>query len=179
MSSNPKKRYGKEGKKYSYNKEFWEDIVNFGWNEGFTHEIIEELFDKDTALEREKYWTLFYKSNTEGYNKNVGCKASAKSKEKMSEAHIGKHLSNETKRKISASQKGKVLSEDHKKKISASRKGILVGDKHPNSKKLVDVKTGKEYSCLGYCAEDLGINYDTLRIGISRNYKKYQHLHYV
>ena len=68
------KRWGKNGHGYKANEEFWNDICEYGWNEGFTHEI---LFDNLTHNEvnlLEKIYIYLYNSNNQdfGYNQTKG-----------------------------------------------------------------------------------------------------------
>lgn len=61
------------GKGYEHNPHFYSAILKYGWNEGFTHEIIETgLATKEEANEREIYWIAFYNSYEEGYNLTKG-----------------------------------------------------------------------------------------------------------
>lgn len=70
---NTEKRF-QNGYGYKYfNKEFWEDIQKFGWN-NFDHEILETGLSKDAVSEREEYFVNLYHSNDSefGYNKIGG-----------------------------------------------------------------------------------------------------------
>lgn len=86
---------------------------------------------------------------SKGNKYNVGRKASAETKRKLSESrtgdknhNYGKHLSSETKRKLSNANKGKKLSEETKLKISIA----ISGDRNPNYGKEFSDETKKKMS---------------------------------
>lgn len=70
--SNPNKRW-KDGYGYKKNKNFYKDILKYGWN-NFTHEIIANNLSIETAQELEKFLIQKYQSNIPqyGYNLNSG-----------------------------------------------------------------------------------------------------------
>lgn len=73
-TSNPKARWGKEGKGYQTAPRFYAAILLHGW-ENFTHEIIEETEENSHILsEREAYWIGYYASHLVGYNSQYGGK---------------------------------------------------------------------------------------------------------
>ena len=91
MASNPVKRWGKDGLGYSSNHEFHADILKYGWD-GFSHEIIAVNLSRKEAEEKERFLIQKYDSAnpSHGYNKGLGGifgkKASAETKQKISEA---------------------------------------------------------------------------------------------
>lgn len=68
--SDPNKRW-KDGKGYSYNKKFFQDIIDFGWN-NFSHEILEQFLTEDEALEKEKFYIKKFDCVNHGYNQIYG-----------------------------------------------------------------------------------------------------------
>ena len=69
----PIKRFGSNGSGYRCNKKFYNDILLFGWN-NINHQVLETVKDKKIAIEREKYYTLLWRTNEPefGYNIYVG-----------------------------------------------------------------------------------------------------------
>lgn len=130
-----------------HHKTFFNAIKSVGWN-NIQHEILETVEDKETALKREEYYTLLWRTNEPefGFNINAGNKPSTEIKQKISESRkgklcgeqhpmYGKHHTEESKRKNSESNKGQKrqpFSKEHCEKISASLKGhvsVLKGTK--------------------------------------------------
>lgn len=73
-----KKRWN-SGWGYENNSVFWKDIKEYGWNEGFTHEVLFTFDNEEEAIAKEIELIAFYKSNyrrysnpTFGYNANDG-----------------------------------------------------------------------------------------------------------
>ena len=61
------------GRGYEHNPYFYNAIIKYGWNEGFTHEIIERgILSQEEANEKEIAWIAFYNSYEEGYNLTKG-----------------------------------------------------------------------------------------------------------
>lgn len=101
----PKKRWGKEGNKYSRHPHFWSAIQKYGWN-NFEHKIIAKNLSEEEACEKEKELIEKYNlTNPEkGYNTFKGGKINTEEiKEKMSKAHKNKTLTEEHKKAISRS----------------------------------------------------------------------------
>ena len=132
---NPKKRWkGAQG--YRKHKTLFNAIKSVGWN-NIQHEIIETVEDKETALKREEYYTLLWRTNEPefGFNIDVGNKHNDETKKRISEIHKGKPAwnrgipqSEEARRKNSESNKRvkrKPFTEEHKAKIGASNKGHI------------------------------------------------------
>lgn len=145
------------------NKHFNKYLQN-AWNKygekNFVFEIIEEIEDKNTLIEKEQCWldkTRCYNRDV-GYNirtraeSNLGRVVSEETKEKLSNALKGRKawnkgvpLSKKTKSKLSQAlkgrkspNKGKNFSEEHKRKLSESHKGQrpwMKGKKHTEKTK--------------------------------------------
>lgn len=66
-------RSGKNGCGYSKNKEFYSDIVLYGWD-NFSHEVLSVCDTKENAMDLEIYYIALYKSTDRehGYNKSIG-----------------------------------------------------------------------------------------------------------
>ena len=71
-SQKPKIRFNR-GRNYRNSTRFYDAIKFFGWN-NIKHEILETVEDKETALKREEYYTLLWRTNEPefGYNIYVG-----------------------------------------------------------------------------------------------------------
>lgn len=71
-SMNPKDRW-KNGNGYSNNSYFTNAIRKYGWEEGFTHEIIAEGLSEEAACQMEKDLIAEYNCmNPNGYNSTSG-----------------------------------------------------------------------------------------------------------
>ena len=117
-SQEPNKRYI-GGSNYRNNTRFYNAIKFFGWN-NIQHQVIETVEDKETALKREEYYTLLWRTNEPefGYNIYVGNIKDEETKKKHSEKMKGIKKSEETKKRISEKMKGIKKSEETKKRIS-------------------------------------------------------------
>ena len=149
---NPNGRWkGAQG--YRKHKTLFNAIKSVGWN-NIQHEIIETVEDKETALKREEYYTLLWRTNEPefGFNVDVGNKHNNEIKQKIGEAlkgkslgMKGKHHSEETKQLLSQKIKGRKLqpfTEEHKAKIGAALKGHVSPNK---GTKLVMVNGKRTY----------------------------------
>lgn len=56
------------GNGYRENKKFYKDIQKYGWNDGFSHEIIKENISYKEARTLEKFYISKYDSVLKGYN---------------------------------------------------------------------------------------------------------------
>ena len=85
---NPNRRW-KNGYGYIENDKFFQDIIQFGWN-NFTHEILKNGLDELSALKYEQYYIEQYNSIENGYN-NVSSSGSLsqESRDKISQALTG------------------------------------------------------------------------------------------
>ena len=66
----PKNRW-KSGHRYKSQRRFWNAIKYYGWK-NFTHEILKEGLDLETAYYWEKYYIKLYDSMDKGYNVEPG-----------------------------------------------------------------------------------------------------------
>lgn len=141
----PKRRWN-NGRGYIENKHFTSAIKKYGWNKGFTHEILYSGLSERQAEVMEVSLIAYYDSTdeTKGYNISPG----------------GGIQSKETRKKISEAKKGKPLTEEHKQKLSEALKGKFIGENSymygrtgyncPSSKSVICITTGK---CFGSTAE--------------------------
>jgi group I intron endonuclease len=93
-----------------------------------------EFVNKEELITKEQYytdlWRPEYAIRKECVTSSLGCKHSVETKQKISNAFIGKSLSDETKRRMSIAKlgctawnKGKMLAEGHRQNISKSLVG--------------------------------------------------------
>lgn len=139
-SVNPIDRWA-NGNGYRHNLYFTSAIKKYGW-ENIKHEILCENLHKEEAEQKEIELIMLYKSNQKefGYNIENGGnhhgKHSEKTKQKISESHIGMKYDDNFSKRMSELKKGnknrlgKKLSEYSKGKISEKNKGKLLGDKN-------------------------------------------------
>lgn len=124
----PQKRWGSNGINYRNNEIFYKDILKYGWNDGFTHEILFEHLTKDEAEKKEIELINLYESTNfnNGYNRNHGGhsvgKMSESTKAKISKALKGKKFTLEHRALLSKIALN--MTEEHKKKISEAHKGL-------------------------------------------------------
>ena len=107
---------------------FNDAIKFFGWD-NIEHKILETVEDKETALKREEYYTLLFRSNEPefGYNIFVGNIKNEYSRKKHSEKLKGRKQSEDTKKKRSESLKGRKQSEDTiNKRIEKIKKPFIL-----------------------------------------------------
>lgn len=117
---------------YKHNPYFTNAILKYGW-ENIKHEILFTNLTKEEACQKEIELIAEYKSNQKdfGYNLSIGgeshtgCKVSAESRKKMSEAHKGKKQSKESIDKRRKSMVGKhwKCSDQARQNMSAGKKG--------------------------------------------------------
>ena len=117
-SLEPNKRFN-GGKNYKCCTRFNDAINLFGWD-NIHHQILETVEDKETALKREEYYTLLWRTNEPefGYNIYVGSIPNQESKKKRSEKMKGIKQSEESNKKRSEKMKGRKQSEYIKNIIS-------------------------------------------------------------
>ena len=115
-------RWRGNGEGYKKQKRFYEDILNFGWD-NFKHEILFEGLSRGEASKKEIELIRRHKANrTEyGYNIRPGGKL--------------QKMTRETKAKIADAQRGKKYSIESKLKMSLAKKG-RTGALSPLSKKV-------------------------------------------
>lgn len=83
---------------YRHNKILHNAINSVGWN-NIQHQVLETVIDKETALKREEYYTLLWRTNEIEYGYNLKCG------NKCYNGRCGKTNTEEHKRKISESMK--------------------------------------------------------------------------
>lgn len=126
---NPKKRWGSNGYNYRNNPLFYEDILKYGWNEGFSHEILFENLNKEEAESKEIQLIDSYDTtnNEKGYNRNRGGHSVGKmteaTKEKISKSNTGKRRTPEQRKHMS--EVALNMTDEHKKKISEAHKALV------------------------------------------------------
>lgn len=91
----PVKRFG-NGSKYRGNKNFYNDILLFGWN-NIQHHVLETVMDKETAIKREEYYTLLWRTNEPEFGYNI----------KIGNTRFGFRHTEESKKKIGEKRKRK------------------------------------------------------------------------
>ena len=115
------------GSGYKYNKEFYEDIKKYGWN-NIKHIIINENISQEEAYKLEQKLIKEYNTTNfkYGYNKQNGGekgKMTPEIKQKISKARLNKKLSEETKQKLRIQKLG--------------NKNPMYGKKPINCKKII------------------------------------------
>lgn len=121
---NPRKRWGRNGKKYFDSPKFYNAIQKYGWD-NFEHIILYDNLSKDEACSKEIELIDFYKSNTKKYGYNI--------------TSGGEHYipSNDIRKKISNSKMGHSTSEETKHKMSLAK----LGCNHPRARKIICINT--------------------------------------
>ena len=129
----PKKRWGANGINYRNNDIFYEDILKYGWNDGFVHEILFEGLTKDEAEKKEiELIDLYNSTNKEyGYNRNRGGHSVGKmteaTKNKISNSNRGKKRTLEQRQLMSSIALN--MTEEHKRKIADAHIGLSTWNK--------------------------------------------------
>lgn len=103
----PEKRWGRNGCNYRSNHHFYNAILKYGWDSGFSHEILYSGLTKENAEEYERYLIRHFNSTNPEYGYNIALGGNS----------VGK-MSDATKKKISASNKGKRRTLEQRKKMS-------------------------------------------------------------
>ena len=104
-SQEPYKRFGR-GSTYKKHTSFYDAIKSVGWD-NIEHQILETVEDKETAIKREEYYTLLWRTNEPefGYNIYVGSIPNEENKKKRSESLKGRKQSEDTINKRSEKMK--------------------------------------------------------------------------
>lgn len=103
----PEKRWGRNGCNYRSNHHFYNAILKYGWDSGFSHEILYSGLAKENAEEYERNLIRHFNSANPEYGYNIALGGNS----------VGK-MSDATKKKISASNKGKRRTLEQRKKMS-------------------------------------------------------------
>ena len=128
-SKKPNRRW-KSGKGYMCNRYFWNAIQKYGWEEGFSHEILISGLLREEALAKEVELIAEYNSLApNGYNQTIGgegCngwKMADYQKEKISKAHKGKKRPPHVGEAVRRASTGRIPSREARRRMSASQKG--------------------------------------------------------
>ena len=149
-SKNPQERWKGEKrtaftpKDNKYNNPLYCSIRKHGW-ENFDKQIIEEWETKEEALEAEKFWIEFFRSNIKKYGKDYGYNLHEGGG--LPPNHTGKIMSEETKRKIGLANKGRSPANKGKPSPRKGKKNNLVWteeQKQQISAKLMGHSVSKE-----------------------------------
>jgi group I intron endonuclease len=119
----------KLGKNSHYNNHL-QRAWNIDGEENFEFKVVEECSKKKLS-KREKHYIKFYNARNSnlGYNQTDGgdgiSNPSSETRQRMSDAKIGKKRSDETRKRMSDSQTGKKKSDETRKKISENHADFL------------------------------------------------------
>jgi len=107
-------------------------------------EMLEEIEDISNLNEAETKWIEYYDTFRNGYNSTTGGEngfiVTEETKEKLSQANLGKKRSEETKEKIRQAHLGKKASEETKEKLRQAKLNISEETKE----KIRQAKLGKK-----------------------------------
>lgn len=169
----PRKRWGSKGCNYKGNPIFYKDIFEYGWDEGFTHEVLFENLTKEEAEKKEIELIELYNSTdiNRGYNRNHGGhsigKMSDETKNKISKSNTGKRRTLEQRKLMSDIAFN--MTDEHKRKISEAHKGLDVWNKGltftENEKDKIKGNTYKPIICI-----ETGVVYKSMSY-VSRLFK--------
>ena len=126
---------------------FYRAIKKYGWEEGFTHEVLYEHLTQNEAEKMEIELIKQYNST----NKNFG----------YNHAHGGNYSgtpTEETKQKIREKLKGQKLSEETKKKMSISRSREKNGKAVKVGKFDVNGNLIQSWGCMTSASDDVGVS---------------------
>ncbi len=154
------KREGLDCKRYSKCIVFSKAIQKYGI-ENFEYEVIEDNVPEDKLDEREIYWIQYYHTYVGdpcccGYNMTTG-----------GQTNRGRVCREETKKKTSKTLQGHSVTEkvrERMKELNKKRKGqkpknfedALILAHQATSKRIVEIKTRKEYESKAACAAAYG-----------------------
>lgn len=117
------KRTARNEKDKQYNNLLYKAIRKYGWD-GFTHQVIEEWDNKEDALEAEKFWIEFFRSNIKKYGREYGYNMHEGGNMPPSNKGQKRPHSGETKRKQSIAAKNrekKPRTERQKQQLAATQ----------------------------------------------------------
>jgi len=141
----PEKRWS-NGNGYWSNRHFYNAIKKYGWNEGFSHEILESGLSEEEAKQKEiEYIAKFNSMSPNGYNltaggdgtngwkmteeqkktislRNKGLKRSEEVREFLRKRQLGKKASEETRKKLSIVHTGRKHTEESLQKMRIAKK---------------------------------------------------------
>lgn len=160
----PERRWRK-GEGYKDSPKFYSAIKKYGWD-NFTHEIIEDNLTFEEANEKEVYWIKYYdtyNNDNKGYNMTLGGNnymselwKDSEYKQRMKESFSKARKRDWNEEKLEKMLKGleKAWNDEEWRK---ERINNLIGDKNPNSKKVVNIETNKQFSTIKEAAEWAGL----------------------
>ena len=171
-SKKPNQRWSR-GNGYWSNKHFYNAIKKYGWDEGFSHEILEDGLTEEEAKQKEvEYIAEFNSLAPNGYNQTIGgegCKGwkmteeqkkaiSVRNKGKkrspeicefLRNRQLGKKHTEESKRKMSKSQTGRKHTEESIQKMRIARKAIGIPPEATSAAAEMHKKPIQQYSLQG------------------------------
>lgn len=148
----PQERWGKNGSRYDYNEHFYRAIQKYGWEQGFSHDILYSGLTYDEATTKEIELIAFYNSFDPeyGYNNDKGGNGSnrilSSTIEKIRAVHIGSKQSDETCCKISKSLIGHKVTAETRKKISENSKKTSEERSNQMKKSWLDGSLGQAWN---------------------------------
>lgn len=159
----PERRWRTNGKGYIDSPLFYKPIQKYGWD-NFEHIILEECPNANSANEREIYWIQYFNSFDNGYNLTPGGNnymgelwKNLEFKEKMKKSFSIKAQKEwadskraEVKQKKMQEGIQRVWSDENWRKKRIEK---IIGEKNPNSKKVVNLETGKIFSTIKEASE--------------------------
>ena len=170
-SQDPERRWRIDGKGYQDSPKFWNAIEKYGWD-NFEHEIIEEKLNSRQADEREIYWIAYYdtyNNDNKGYNMTPGGSNYMKElwQDEEYKTRMCKSFSEARKKSWSnkefAEKALNILLDGLHKAWNdpvwrEKRINNLIGDKNPNSKAVINLETGLNFSTIKEASEWAGLN---------------------
>lgn len=159
--NSPERRWRVDGSGYKDSPKFHGAIIKYGW-EAFTHEVLEEVNTLEDANQREIYWINFYdtyNNDNKGYNMTPGGKSYMSELWKEKEFRENMSASFKKARKKSWQDEEFAKRQEDKlvnglKKAWANsewredRIEAIKGEKNPNSKKVINLETGKIFNTI-------------------------------
>lgn len=149
----PTLRFGNNGQQYSRNVAFTEDILKYGWDDGFSHEILYSDLTAKEACEIEQSLIRKYSSTDPefGYNQLAGGE----------KAHYGYKLNlsdDERDRRRMNVQNESVRELNRQKKIGTMNPmyGKCYGLHHA-AKPVMCIETGEIFSCPKEAGDKMGV----------------------
>lgn len=150
----PTLRFGNNGQQYSKNAMFTEDIARYGWDNGFSHEILYDGLTADEACNIERTLIREYNSTDPkfGYNQFSGG-------EKANYGYTLNLSEDERERRRRNVKKESVRELNRQKKIGAKNPmfGKCYGSHHA-AKPVMCIETGEVFSCAKEAGDKMGVS---------------------
>ena len=166
------------GSHYKKNTRFYDAIKFFGWD-NIQHKVLETVEDKKTALKREEYYTLLWRTNEPefGYNIFVGNIPNEDNRKKHSEKMKGRKQSEESNKKRSEK-----VNEFYKNKELSGYASKIISEANRKPIRLKNINTGEimEFYSQKTCADFFCINKSLVsrffrgKVQSSRIFKDYE-----